>query len=72
MNNPIKRLTLDVNKAQNYETITVKQGDENSRVYKITLTSSGQTVTLAAGDTVQAKAERGGKTVGRSPRGSVD
>lgn len=63
MNNPIKRLTLDVNKAQNYETITVKQGDENSRVYKITLTSSGQTVTLAAGDTVQAKAERGGKTV---------
>lgn len=63
MNNPIKQITLDVNKAQNYETLTVKQGDENSRTYKITLTSGGQMVTLAAGDTVQAKAERGGKTV---------
>lgn len=63
MNNPIKRLTLDVNKAQNYETITVKQGDANSRTYKITLVSNGQVVTLATTDSVKAKAERGGETV---------
>lgn len=56
-------LMIDVNKSANYETITVKQGDINSRAYTITLVSNGQVVTLAATDSVKAKAERGGETV---------
>lgn len=63
MNNPVKYLKLDVNSKQNYEVVTVKQGDENSRTYKIVLTSNGQIVALAASDSVKAKAERNGKTI---------
>lgn len=63
MDNPIRNLKLDVNAKEHHERITVKQGDSDSRTYKITLINNSQTVTISPSDVVQAKAERHRETV---------